>query len=114
MDLKLLFQELDWNLFQTPRDIQERCHCKKNCDGIKFVDRVWKTVTGVGKLVKGLPVMVMMVENMAVMVTMMMLVVSRVWASWSRACLSDSPDGRRGRDAKCQILSDITNHCPHL
>ena len=67
-----------------------------------------------GKLVKGLPVMMMMVENMAVMVTMMMLVVSRVWASWSRACLSDSPDGRRGRDAKCQILSDITNHCPHL
>ena len=29
MDLKLLFQELDWNLFQTPRDIQERCYRKK-------------------------------------------------------------------------------------
>ena len=30
------------------------------------------------------------------------------------ACLSDAVDGRRGRDAKCQILSDITNHCLHL
>ena len=56
MNLKFLFQELDWILFQTTKDTQERHYRKKIGDDKSFPVEF-------GRL-------------------------SRVWASWSRACLS--------------------------
>ena len=53
MDLKNLFEELDWNLFQTPRDIQERCYRKKKLLMIKVCRQSLEDCRGCGQAGQG-------------------------------------------------------------